>query len=113
MMKCKRFFNVVIKNLPFLFMWHIGDVFAASTASQGMPWETPMQLIADSLTGPVAFCISVIGMTGSGFALIFGSEIGTFLKVIIYIILASSIAICAASLLRLLFGVGAELIQLL
>ena len=35
---------------------------ASSSGGGGLPWETPLQTITTSITGPVAFAISVIGV---------------------------------------------------
>jgi type IV secretion system protein VirB2 len=32
----------------------------ASTGGGSLPWETPLQTIADSLSGPVAYAVSLI-----------------------------------------------------
>jgi type IV secretory pathway VirB2 component (pilin) len=34
----------------------------ASTSTTGLPWETPLQTVQQSLTGPVAAGISVVGI---------------------------------------------------
>ena len=44
--------------------------FATTTSGTSMPWETPLQTVQDSLSGPVAKAIGIIAivMTGLGFA---------------------------------------------
>ena len=37
----------------------------ASTSTTGLPWETPLQTVQQSLTGPVAAGISVVGIAAS------------------------------------------------
>jgi type IV secretion system protein VirB2 len=44
----------------------------ASTSTTGLPWETPLQTVKQSLTGPVAAGISVVGIAAGGMALVFG-----------------------------------------
>ena len=41
----------------------------ASTSTTGLPWETPLQTVQQSITGPVAAGISVVGIAGGGMAL--------------------------------------------
>lgn len=36
----------------------------ASTASSGMPWEGPLQMIAGSLQGPVLAAVLIMGIIG-------------------------------------------------
>jgi type IV secretory pathway VirB2 component (pilin) len=49
----------------------------ASGSGTAMPWETPLQSIADSITGPVAKAIGVlaIAITGLGISIVFGLAI--------------------------------------
>jgi type IV secretory pathway VirB2 component (pilin) len=52
----------------------------ASTSTTGLPWETPLQTVQQSLTGPVAAGISVVGIAAGGMALVFGGELSEFAK---------------------------------
>jgi|SRR5258708_23950711 len=38
----------------------------ASTGGGGLPWESPLTTLKTSLTGPVAFVISILGIVGCG-----------------------------------------------
>lgn len=48
---------------------------AAGASSGGMPWESPLQKLIDSLTGPVAIGVSILAIFAAGVALAFGGEI--------------------------------------
>jgi len=84
------------------------ELMAAGAA--GMPWEGPLTLIIASITGPVAFAISIIGIVAAGAMLIFGGEIGQFLKTIIILVLVIALIVTATNFLSGAFGVGAALI---
>jgi len=43
---------------------------AFATGSAGMPWENPMDKIKNSLTGPIAMAISLLGAVVAGVALL-------------------------------------------
>ena len=76
----------------------------------GMPWEAPLTTIVTSVTGPVAFTISILGLVAAGAMLVFGGEISHFLKSIVTLILVISLLVFATGILTNLFGVGAALI---
>lgn len=80
------------------------DVFASA---QNLPWEGPLDKVKESVTGPVAFVISLLGVVGAGAMLIFGGEIGTFLKVLIFIVLVISLIIMANNFLAMYSTSGA------
>ena len=46
----------------------------------GLPWETPLNRIAQSLTGPVALSISLIALMVAGGTLVFGGELSEFAR---------------------------------
>jgi len=82
----------------------------AAGAGAAMPWEGPLAIIVTSITGPVAFGISMIGIVAAGALLIFGGEIGQFLKSSIILVLVISLIVLAAQFLTGAFGIGAALI---
>jgi type IV secretory pathway VirB2 component (pilin) len=79
-------------------------------AAAGLPWEAPLQLIAASLTGPIAFSISLISIVTAGGVLIFGGELNQFSRVVIFIVLVLAMLVAAANFLSTLFGTTGALI---
>lgn len=77
---------------------------AFASTSAGMPWESPLQRIGASLSGPVAGVISLIALVVCGMALIFGGEIGEFTKRLLYVVMVIAVLVGAATLLTTLFG---------
>lgn len=75
----------------------------------GLPWETPLEKIRDSLTGPVAYVISLLGIVVAGATLVFGGEINDFVRRIIMLVLVISLIIWASNVLETLFQSGAVL----
>lgn len=69
---------------------------ATMAASSGMPWETPLQKILDSISGPVAKVIGVIAIVATGLGLAFG-EAGGGMKKMLQIVFGLSIAFSATS----------------
>ena len=64
-----------------------------------LPWESGLEKLQGSLTGPVATGISLIGIVASGGMLIFGGEISGFLKSVLYIVLVVALIMCGNKIL--------------
>jgi type IV secretion system protein VirB2 len=92
----------------FAFLMLLPDqALASSTSSGGLPWESPLQTISQSLTGPVAYAISLIGVVITGAMLIFGGEINEFARRIIMLVLVVALLVSATNILSTLFSTGA------
>ncbi|WP_407965843.1 TrbC/VirB2 family protein [Bartonella sp. C271] len=86
-----------------LLFFLLGDIAYASDATAGggaaLPWEKPLETLRKSVSGPVAFAVSLLGLVAGGIALIFGGEISEFVKRIIYLVLVISVIVFANTLL--------------
>ena len=82
----------------------------ASTSTTGLPWETPLQTVQQSLTGPVAAGISVVGIAGGGMALVFGGELSEFAKRACYAVIATGAIVGAGTLMSTLFSSSSAVI---
>jgi type IV secretion system protein VirB2 len=81
---------------------------ASSTSSGGsLPWESPLKTVSDSLTGPVAYAVSLIGVVVTGAMLIFGGEINEFARRIIMLVLVIALLVSATNIMSSLFNSGA------
>ncbi len=77
-------------------------ITALPAFAQALPWESPLQNLATSLTGPTAGAIALIALFAAGAVLVFGGEISDFAKRLIYIVIAVSLLIGGATLLRMI-----------
>ena len=84
----------------------------ASSTSTGLPWETPLQTVQQSLTGPVAAGISVVGIAGGGMALVFGGELSEFAKRACYAVIATGAIVGAGTLMTTLFSSSSAVIAM-
>jgi type IV secretion system protein VirB2 len=75
----------------------------AHAAGSGMPWEEPLSVILESITGPVAEIIAVLAIAITGLTLAFGDSSGGFRK-LIQIVFGISIAFAATTLVLDFFG---------
>lgn len=94
----RKYFFILILGL------FAAELAMAATSGGGLPWESPLSTIKDSLTGPVAGVISLVAIVVSGVALIFGGDFSGFVRGLINVVLVISIVIGASSLLSNLFG---------
>src|SRR5690349_25177467 len=72
----------------------------------GLPWETPLNRIAQSLTGPVGLSISLIALMVAGGALVFGGELSVVARRSCVAALAVAFLVLGAGLMATLVGVG-------
>lgn len=78
---------------------------ALAFADDSLPWESPLQKILGSLTGPVARILGVIAIVIAGFGIAFG-EAGSGVRRLFQVIFGLSIVYSAAALIMHLFGVS-------
>ncbi len=75
----------------------------AFAAGSGLPWESPLQRILDSISGPVAKVVGVIAIVITGLGLAFG-EGGGLMRKVLSIVFGLSIAFSASSFALAFFG---------
>jgi type IV secretion system protein VirB2 len=68
----------------------------AHASSAGMPWESPLNQLVQSLTGPVAKAVGVFAIVAVGFGMAF-SEGGSGMRKVLWVVLGLAIAFSAAS----------------
>src|SRR5271165_2306641 len=72
-------------------------VFAASA---GLPWETPLTTLSNSVSGPVAYGLSILGIVGVGGFLIFaGGMLGDLLRGVLFVVLVIAFVIASKNTL--------------
>ena len=78
----------------------------AAAGGAGLPWETPLNRVATSLTGPVALSISLIALMVAGGTLVFGGELSEFARRSCVAVLAIAFLVLGAGFMTALFGIG-------
>lgn len=86
------------------------SAIASSSGGGGLPYESWLETITSSITGPVAYAFMLIGIVGSGATLIFGGEINGFLRTLIYLVLVAAFLVGATRIMSGLFGHGALIV---
>lgn len=85
----------------------------AATSGSSMPWESPLKKLQSSITGPVAFFASIVGLAVSLMGLIWGGDLSGVMKTMMVMVLIISVLIALTNFLSVLFGVGAEIAAIL
>jgi len=85
----------------------------AATGGGGLPWETPLQTLSNSVTGSVAYSCSLIGIVGAGGVLIFaGGMVNEFLRAVLFCVLVIAFIIAAKNTMTAFgFAAGAPVSQ--
>ena len=86
--------------------------FASEGGGGGLPYETWLTNLRNSVTGPVAFALAIIGIVVAGGVLIFGGDLNGFFRTLIFIVLVMALIIGAQNILGTFFGRGAEIASL-
>jgi type IV secretion system protein TrbC len=110
------FYNLLNKKKVYYFFLFILlfcliplDSFA-SIAGGDLPYEQWLTKLRTSVTGPIAFSLSIIGIVIAGGALIFGGDLNGFFRSLIFLTLVIGIIIGANNLMTGYFGgTGAEI----
>jgi type IV secretion system protein VirB2 len=83
--------------------------FASEGTGGSLPYEGWLTNLRNSVTGPVAFTLSLIGIVVAGGILIFGGELNGFFRTLIFIVLVMALLVGAQNMMSTLFGRGAEI----
>ena len=102
---CRKLFLVALLSLMAAQL-----AFAGGGGGGGLPWETPLNRVATSLTGPVALSISLIALMVAGGTLVFGGELSEFARRSCVAVLAIAFLVLGAGFMTSLFGVGGAVV---
>ena len=93
-MGCSTFANYTV--LPEIALASVGG-------GGGLPYESWLVSLRNSVTGPVAFTLSIIGIVVAGGILIFGGELNAFFRTLIFIVLVMALLVGANNIMTNLF----------
>ena len=85
----------------------------ASTGTGGaLPYEDWLTSLRNSVTGPVAFSLSIIGIVIAGGVLIFGGDLNGFFRTLMFLVLVMAFLVGTQNMMSTFFGRGAEIAAL-
>jgi len=90
-----------------MFAFSIHNAYATAAGGPGLPWESPLTTLTDSIKGPVAFAISLLGIVVCGALLIWGGEISEFVRRGVMLVLVIALLVLATNVLSGLFATAA------
>lgn len=99
-----RFLTIGLIGLLLLLITHPA---IASTAGGGLPFDSWLTKIQKSITGPFAFSAAIIGLVAAGAMLIFGGELNSFMRTLIFFVLVLSFLVAAQNTMMAITGQGA------
>jgi type IV secretion system protein TrbC len=82
------FYSLLLLATSLLIFFLLSDsAYAAVNAGGNLPYENWLTNLRNSVTGPVAFSIAIIGTIIAGGMLIFGGDLNGFFRTILFLVL--------------------------
>ena len=78
----------------------------AAGTNGGLPYESWLTKLRQSVSGPVAFGVAMIGIVVSGAVLIFGGELNGFFRTFVFLVLVMAFIVAANNVMTSFFGKG-------
>jgi type IV secretion system protein VirB2 len=101
--------NLFILLSLIAFMCFVNAGWCGTTSGGDMPWESGLEKLKKSITGPVATGIALAGIVGCGCGLAFGGEMNQVMKTMIVLVIVVCVIILANKLLAAFTDSGAVL----
>ena len=98
--------NSKAANVKYLILFNALFAVPRLAMAQGMPWESPLRQILNSVQGPTLTIILTLAIVVSGLVFALG-EAGGFYRRMASVVFGGAIAVGAASLVTGLFGASA------
>ena len=105
-------FYIGVALLMVLFLLSPQQAFASEGTGGSLPYESWLTNLRNSVTGPVAFSLSIIGIVIAGGVLIFGGDLNGFFRTLIFLVLVMALLVGAQNVMGTFFGRGAEIATL-
>ncbi|MDR1611523.1 MAG: TrbC/VirB2 family protein [Planctomycetota bacterium] len=85
------------------------NIFAGPGEGGKLPYETWLNSLRSSATGPVAYAFGIIGIVVAGGILIFGGDLNGFFRSMLVVVLVMALLVTANSIMTDLFNTSAEI----
>jgi type IV secretory pathway VirB2 component (pilin) len=96
--------SIILLSLALAWM---PDAMASAGTGGSLPYEGWLTSLQNSITGPVAFALSIIGIVVAGGVLIFGGDLNAFFRTLIFVVLVMALLVGAQNMMSNFFGRGA------
>jgi type IV secretion system protein VirB2 len=109
-MKLRKNHNLVLGIIVLALVILIPEqAYASVGSSGGLPYESWLTSLRNSVTGPVAFTLSIIGIVVAGGVLILGGDLNGFFRTLVFLVLVMALLVGAQNMMGTFFGQGAEI----
>lgn len=98
--------------LAFAYYFLLPAAMATTGTGGALPYEDWLTSLRNSVTGPVAFSLSIIGIVIAGGVLIFGGDLNGFFRTLMFLVLVMAFLVGAQNMMSTFFGRGAEIAAL-
>ncbi|MCD8349172.1 MAG: TrbC/VirB2 family protein [Planctomycetaceae bacterium] len=88
------------------------DAFAGPGTGGKLPYESWLNAVRASATGPVAYAFGIIGIVVAGGILIFGGDLNGFFRSMLVVVLVMALLVTANTIMTDLFETSAEITAL-
>ena len=105
----RTLFYLGLLGLLALMMLVPQHALASEGTGGSLPYEGWLTNLRNSVTGPVAYTLSLVGIVVAGGILIFGGELNGFFRTLIFIVLVMALLVGAQNMMTTFFGRGAEI----
>ncbi|SEO25259.1 type IV secretion system protein VirB2 [Nitrosospira multiformis] len=95
--------------LAVFFLAVSGQAHASEGIGGTLPYESWLMNLRNSVTGPVAFTLSMVGIVVAGGALVMGGDLSGFFRTLVFIVLVLAFLVGAQNMMSNFFGRGAEI----
>jgi len=95
--------------LAIFFLAVSGQAHASEGIGGTLPYESWLMNLRNSVTGPVAFTLSMVGIVVAGGALVMGGDLSGFFRTLVFIVLVLAFLVGAQNMMSNFFGRGAEI----
>ncbi len=95
--------------LAIIFLAKSGQAHASEGIGGTLPYESWLMNLRNSVTGPVAFTLSRVGIVAAGGALVMGGDLSGFFRPLVSTVLALAFLVGAQNMMSNFFGRGAEI----
>lgn len=82
------------------------SAFASAGTGGSLPYESWLTSLRNSVTGPVAYSLSLVGLVVAGGILIFGGDLNGFFRTLVFLVLVMALIIGANNTMSTFFGTG-------
>jgi type IV secretion system protein VirB2 len=103
---------IAIMLLAFLVLLAPPTASASVGTGGSLPYESWLESLRNSVTGPVAFTLSIVGIVIAGGVLIFGGDLNGFFRTLIFLVLVMALIVGAQNVMSTLFARGAVVAML-